>query len=77
MPDLVEDALLAVLPVERPVGTVAVHGLGGVPVAEHVVAHHREEGERPVAVELVDLGPGSRGWDGRAHWNIRSFQFDA
>ena len=39
---LVEDALLPVLPLERPTRTVAVHLARRVLVAQHVVAHHRE-----------------------------------
>ena len=40
MPNLVKDALLPVLPVERPMRAVAVHLPRRVPVAQNVVAHH-------------------------------------
>lgn len=53
--DLVEDALLAVLPLQRPAGAVAVHLARRVLVAQHVVAHHREDARGPGAV-----GPGER-----------------
>lgn len=43
MPYLVEDALLSVVPLERPAGTVPVHLSRRVLVAQNVVAHHRED----------------------------------
>jgi len=62
VPHLVQDALLPVLPVEGPLRTVAVEPPGGVPVAQHVVAHHREQGRgvAPVQRRQLDPGPGGR-----------------
>lgn len=40
---LVEDALLPVLPVQRPARTVSVHLSRRVFVAQYVVAHHRKD----------------------------------
>ena len=41
--DLLENALAPVFPLEDPAGAVAVHLARGVLVAQHVVAHHRED----------------------------------
>lgn len=42
--DLLHDALLAVLPAERPRGAVGVQLPRGILVAQHVVAHDGEGG---------------------------------
>lgn len=43
VPDLVQDALLAVLPLQRPARAVAVHLPRGELVTQHVVAHDGED----------------------------------
>lgn len=47
--DLLEDFVLAVVPVERPLRRVAVHGMRGVSLAENV------EGEDAECVVLIRL----------------------
>ncbi len=69
MSDFVENALLPVLPVERPLGAVSVHLSGGVAVAEHVVAHDGEQGGRLGAVELAELHPRPRRRRTGSDWN--------
>ena len=65
---LVQNALLPVLPVERPLRTVAVEVPGGVAVAQHIVAHHGEEGGRRGPVERGQLDPGARRGVTRRHY---------
>lgn len=53
--DLVQDAFLAVLPLEGPARAVAVHLTRRVFVAQHVVAHHRKDACNK---EIVDFNFG-------------------
>ena len=63
MPDLVEDALFAVLPVEGPLRAIRVLLSSGVPVAQHVVTHHGEQNRGFTPLRGAQLHPraGRRG----------------
>lgn len=41
--DLLEDALLSVVPVQRPARTIAVHLPGRVFITQHIITHHSED----------------------------------
>lgn len=60
--DFLDDALLAVIPVERPRRTVAIHLACAVLVTQDIVAHHGENGcnsnKRPDQFLLHGRGTG-------------------
>lgn len=70
VPYLLEDALLAVVPVQRPARAVRVHLPRRVLVAQHVVAHHGEDARLPARRWPRERYPRPRGRRGGVHLQV-------